>query len=256
MARKSPAFSFYPDSWFLGTSNLSAAQEGIYIRLLCLQWSNGAFSVEQAFDHSKRSASETDIMTVLQAKFKLLNGLYLNERLENERSLQQVRAENAKKAGKKSGEQRSKNKNKATANERLLNGTGNETATTTATQSPTENEHSDSDSVSDSVLNTDSESGSERGDSPLHFLPEEFHTTEFLQLWDKRRQKHVEFEGRPLSEVQAREELMEFRRRGYENSIKDLKTTILKGYGRIITEHDKFQPTPGKLATIKDPIFK
>jgi uncharacterized protein YdaU (DUF1376 family) len=48
MSRKPPAFLFYPDSWVLGTANLSLLEQGIYLRLLCYQWAHGPFNFDQA----------------------------------------------------------------------------------------------------------------------------------------------------------------------------------------------------------------
>lgn len=39
---KSPAFQFYPDDFIAGTTEMSPAEVGAYIRLLCYQWGRGS----------------------------------------------------------------------------------------------------------------------------------------------------------------------------------------------------------------------
>lgn len=36
-----PAFQFYPDDFLAGTMHFTDAEAGLYIRLLCVQWSKG-----------------------------------------------------------------------------------------------------------------------------------------------------------------------------------------------------------------------
>lgn len=103
MARKSPAFSFYPDSFLGGTSRFSMEHRGIYITLLCDQWLNGGFSWVVA---KRLCADSTDesIQYVLKAKFKAdETGRFFNARLEQERQKQEKRSTTARENGKKGG---------------------------------------------------------------------------------------------------------------------------------------------------------
>ena len=268
--RKSPAFSFYPDSWFLGTSNMTAAQEGIYIRLLCLQWSSGSFSVEQAFNNSKRSASNEDIQHVLDSKFKLVNGLYFNERLENERSAQQARSENARNAGKISGKARDKTPLKEPTNERLGNGTPNGTTngkrTEHPTEQPTENEHSDSvsDSVSVSVLDSNSDSHTPlppKGGTVCAGvvaedlqIPDSLDTPEFRKAWKAWIEFHKSA-GKPLNPISAQFQLEQLQRQGVDKAVKDLILTMSSARepGKI---WDSDRDMTGKPKQKRRPIFE
>lgn len=63
---------------------------------------------------------------------------------------------------------------------------------------------------------------------------------EFQNLWEKRKVKFQQTQGTQLPETQAVVELMELSRRGLNDAIKDLQMTLLKGYGRTICQHDKF----------------
>lgn len=78
---KPPAFQFYADDFIGGTCDLSAADVGAYIRLLCYQWSRGAIPSEP--DKLERVAGWRVSADVL-AKFP--GGK--NERMERERQKQ------------------------------------------------------------------------------------------------------------------------------------------------------------------------
>lgn len=82
-ARKAPAFQFYADDFLSGTLDMSDAEVGVYIKLLCLQWTKGSISERQI------KAAGEDIETVrsvIGEKFsKGSDGKYRNNRLEEVR---------------------------------------------------------------------------------------------------------------------------------------------------------------------------
>jgi uncharacterized protein YdaU (DUF1376 family) len=99
MTRKSPAFSFYPDSWIGGTALMSSEEKAIYIDLLCVAWLHRKFTLDQALNFCRGSSRESVERVVLD-KFREENdGFFVNPRLEEERSKQQSRIENGKKGG-------------------------------------------------------------------------------------------------------------------------------------------------------------
>lgn len=76
---KDPAFLFYSSDFLTGTILMSDEQTGRYIKLLCLQHQKGRLSKSDFF----KIADETDIELI--SKFNIdENGLFYNERLENE----------------------------------------------------------------------------------------------------------------------------------------------------------------------------
>jgi uncharacterized protein YdaU (DUF1376 family) len=111
MARKSPAFSFYPDSFIGGTLTLSTAETGVYIKLLAASWLHGQLS----FSFCLAFCSDIDsvlVERILRLKFQEITpGCWINQRLEEERKKQQIRSENGKKGGRP--------KAKGKANEKL-----------------------------------------------------------------------------------------------------------------------------------------
>ena len=139
MPRKSPAFSFYPDSFLSAVSRWSFEQRGVYITLLGDQWVNGGFSREQASVICAGARAEV-VDFVLAAKFdKDKTGGFLNSRLEEERSKQEKNSKRQSENGKKGGRPKKEEKPKRKPSE-----------SQTQTQTKAKKKPSDSDSDSDS----------------------------------------------------------------------------------------------------------
>lgn len=91
MARsRPPSFDFYPEDFLAGTMHLHPICIGIYIRLLCFQWSHGAIPSErrQLMQVTGAMPDELDgyLSQVLQKFEKGEDGQYRNARLERERA--------------------------------------------------------------------------------------------------------------------------------------------------------------------------
>ena len=81
---KRKKLSFYPDDWLGGTMTMTPAERGVYIDLLCAQWSVGPMTEEQALSAGR--ANPDLIREVLRKKFhQNPNGTYQNNRMEQER---------------------------------------------------------------------------------------------------------------------------------------------------------------------------
>lgn len=77
-------FAFWPSDWIGGTASMSPAERGVYIDLLCCQWSEGPLTNEQALAAGR--AEVRLIETVLRKKFhRNPDGTWQNNRLEQER---------------------------------------------------------------------------------------------------------------------------------------------------------------------------
>jgi len=86
---KDPAFLFYPSDWMGGTMTMSRAQKGAYIDLLMCQFNQGHMTIE---DIKIILGKDFDTMWEQKLKFKFRcnkNGLYYNERLEEEKEKRQ-----------------------------------------------------------------------------------------------------------------------------------------------------------------------
>jgi len=100
--RNPPAFQLYADDFLGGTIHFTDAEAGLYMRLLCVQWSAGGIpdNDEEIASYGKGG---TPIARV-KAKFeKCADGLLRNQRLESERQKQiafrESRAANGKLGG-------------------------------------------------------------------------------------------------------------------------------------------------------------
>jgi uncharacterized protein YdaU (DUF1376 family) len=120
MARKSPAFSFYPDSFLGGTLTMSTAEVGVYIKLLSASWLHGQLS----FSFCLAFCSDIDLVLVervLKSKFvEIEPGQWINERLEEEREKQRNRSENGKKGGRPKANDKANQKLNGKLNAKLI----------------------------------------------------------------------------------------------------------------------------------------
>ena len=102
--RKAPAFQFYADDFLAGTMEMSQAEVGAYIRLLCHQWNRGSIPVEA--EKQQRLAGGSVSVDVL-AKFPAdESGLLKNRRMEMERQKQTAYREKQREKGLLSAEAR------------------------------------------------------------------------------------------------------------------------------------------------------
>lgn len=87
MINKPPAFQFYADDFLGGTITMSLDERGLYVTLLCLQWSRGYVTQDDA----KRMApamAQPSLSHVLAKFDEHENGQLKNKRLELEREKQ------------------------------------------------------------------------------------------------------------------------------------------------------------------------
>jgi len=84
--RRAPAFQFYADDFLAGTLDLSQAEVGAYVRLLCHQWNRGSIPVEP--EKQQRLAGGPVSADVLAKFHEDPDGFLRNPRLEQERMKQ------------------------------------------------------------------------------------------------------------------------------------------------------------------------
>lgn len=114
---KPPAFQFYADDFLSGTMNLTNAEVGLYVRLLCVQWTKGCLSSSPLVLLSY-GKGRTQLSRILD-KFSVgADGNLRNERLEKERVKQAEWREKCANAGRLSGKVRGK------VSSRLVQGEG------------------------------------------------------------------------------------------------------------------------------------
>lgn len=102
---KPPAFQLYPDDLIGGTAHFSDAELGLYMRLLCANWSRGALPDDdkELLSYSK---GRTSLARVKEKFVKGDDGKLRNPRLELERQKQLEWREKCRIGGVKSGEAR------------------------------------------------------------------------------------------------------------------------------------------------------
>jgi uncharacterized protein YdaU (DUF1376 family) len=100
---KRPAFQFYPSDFLVGTAILTPEETGIYIRLLCYQWTNGGLiNCVPILARLAACEDEGAVAAVMSLKFEEgEDGKLYNKRLEEVRQEQEQyrekQRENAKK---------------------------------------------------------------------------------------------------------------------------------------------------------------
>lgn len=100
--KKTPAFLFYVQDFLIGTKDMSAAEIGGYVLLLCHQWDNGKIEADTKFLQKISKISSKKLEKIL-LKFKKKGGYYYNERLELERHKRLKFIEKQQGNGKKGG---------------------------------------------------------------------------------------------------------------------------------------------------------
>lgn len=95
---KAPWFQFYPQDFMAGTRTLSNEQNGLYILLLCLQWTHGSVRLDEAKELAGRMNPER-LARVLAKFVDDGHGNLKNQRLEFERAKQKAFREAKSEAG-------------------------------------------------------------------------------------------------------------------------------------------------------------
>ena len=215
MSRKSPAFSFYPDSWVMGTIAMSFEEQGLYMRMLCFQWSNGP-SNALAYANACGLASPEHINRILSSKFICIDGKYHNERLEEERSKQTDRSKKAKDSANRRWNQKNEQRNNANAMPTHM-----QTQCEGNTRSDANAMHSVS--VSDSIIK---ERERESRFAESLEIPEKMQTAEFKQAWkDWINWNFAKFSFR-LDSLTGQEHLRQCYEWGPDKSVANIRHTI------------------------------
>lgn len=256
MALKSPAFRFYPESWWMGTLGMLPVERACYLDLLCLQWESGGFSLGYALG-SARGIPEDVLQKVLAIKFVLgEDGLYRNERLEIERVKQVEYTEKQRKNGKLGG------RPPGTKNPTVKpshNPEETQRLSQTQTQTKPKQKPSVSVSVSSSVSEEDqlhtppvptpslreakklsgkNGAGKEFPTGEQNPIPEPLRTPEFLSAWQRWLDFRLAADGR-LNPVQQELQLKTCLERGPAKAARDLEASILGGSKGQIFDSDR-----------------
>lgn len=80
--KASPAFQFYPQDWLVGTAMMTFEEKGVYMTLLCYQWTN--FGIPNDVEKlNLLLCGKSQLFELIKHKFKLFkDGLWKNEKME------------------------------------------------------------------------------------------------------------------------------------------------------------------------------
>jgi len=102
---KPPAFQFYADDFLAGTFSMSNEERGLYITLLCRQWTQGYVTKEEMARLSTGMAQP--LVSHVLAKFRETeSGVFQNARMESERDKQAQFRANRSESGKAGADKR------------------------------------------------------------------------------------------------------------------------------------------------------
>ncbi len=102
---KPPAFQFYADDFLGGTMTMTLEERGLYITLLCLQWSKGSVTIDD-FRRLAPSMAQPSLSHVISKFKKGESGELANARMEEVRRKQDNFRANRSQSGKAGAAQR------------------------------------------------------------------------------------------------------------------------------------------------------
>ena len=220
---KAPAFQFYADDFIGGTITMSHQERGLYILLLCLQWTQGKITA----DDIAHLSAETPQHSVFKVRSKFLvseDGGLRNQRLEQERAKQAAFRVKKEEAGKAGAEKRWHNHSTPIVLP-MANGMANGMA----------NDSSPSPSPSPIKKEAWSPSAIE--------IPEALNTAGFLNAWGRWCDHRREMK-KPLTKTSTAQQLKELASMGESRAVSALHRSVKNGWQGI------YEPT--KTATTSE----
>ena len=108
MAKAAPAFQFYAQDFYMGTSDLSAAARGCYISMICMSWTAGPIadnlnSIAKAMSWGPMDPPFADLWAEIKGKWTLGPDGWTNDRLEAIRAAQEANRQKQSERGKAGG---------------------------------------------------------------------------------------------------------------------------------------------------------
>lgn len=132
---KSPAFQFYPQDFLTGTADMSNAEVGAYIRMLCHQWDKTALPDDQK-TLIRFCNGDKNGVAAARKKFDVgEDGMLRNRRLERTREDQENYKANKSEAGKEGAKKRWQ-QNGTPIILPLANGIANDSSASSTSSSP------------------------------------------------------------------------------------------------------------------------
>ena len=233
--RRAPAFQFYADDFLAGTLDMSQQEVGIYIKLLCFQWSRGGLPndigrLAMLVRTNNEPNNETALRYVLDTKFVVCqDGQLRNNRMEEVRKQSENWHEKSVSGGKASGGKRlgdsewGKQMAKQRNNKRTSNEPNNEPPHEPITNSPSPSPN----------INTHTHTPAEpiASNLPDWLVP----------AWSRLMEYFLATTGQRVDPIRAETMAMSLMRSGEAKALADIDFTILKGGKSILDSANDFE---------------
>jgi hypothetical protein len=109
---KDPAFPFYAQDYLVDTIRWSRAMQGLHVSLLAESWANGGL-VDDGGMPGGLGSTDVDVWLKIKHKWNIVDGLWINDKLEEVRKKRNVFREKQREKGILSAESRKKQPTKA-----------------------------------------------------------------------------------------------------------------------------------------------
>lgn len=106
---KDPAFPFYAQDYLVDTIRWSRAMQGLHVSLIAESWANGGL-VNDGDKPAGLGSTDVELWLKIKHKWSLVNGMWINEKLEEVRAARTVFKEKQREKGILSGKKRTKAK--------------------------------------------------------------------------------------------------------------------------------------------------
>lgn len=229
--RRAPAFQFYADDFLAGTLDMSQQEVGIYIKLLCFQWSRGGLPndigrLAMLVQTNNEPSNEAALRYVLDTKFVACqDGQLRNNRMEEVRKEAEKWHEKSVSGGKASGIKRLGDSEwgKQMAKQRTSKRTNNEPPNEPTTNSPSPSPK----------INTHTHSPTEpiASNLPDWLVP----------AWSRLMDYFLSTTGQRVDPIRAETMAMSLMRSGEAKALADIDFTILKGGKSILDSANNFE---------------
>jgi hypothetical protein len=98
---KNPAFPFYANDYLVDTLRWSRGMKSLHVDLMCESWANGKLKDDSGYPEGLNS-EDKKLWTKIAHKWILIDGIWINEKLEKCRSAREAFLKNQSDKGKKS----------------------------------------------------------------------------------------------------------------------------------------------------------
>lgn len=104
---KDPAFPFYAQDYLVDTIRWSRGMQGLHVSLIAESWANGGL-LDEGGQPAGLGSTDVELWLKIKHKWKLVDGMWINEKLEEVRAARNIFKEKQREKGILSGKKRTK----------------------------------------------------------------------------------------------------------------------------------------------------